>query len=139
MPSLTKDNKRSGASATNWTSYIDVGEHALRITGSNFTGSEYVYLDEKLVSKKVSWLLKSTHRVNIDGVQYSLVIELLSLLRPQISIKLMKGRKVIDEDLISHVYGGKHNTVLTQFLVGLAVGGITGVLAYWLVTTLAGQ
>lgn len=127
------DRKESGISQ--WNSYFDIDDRTVHISGSNLTGYEYVYVDEELVSKKLNWTFKSSHKISIDNVIYQISIELLSVLQPQIKISVCKEGALVDED---YIFNQAHKNSWKPFAIGMFCGGIAMYLSYKLVSSLIG-
>lgn len=123
---MKKENRLS-----HWYSYFDIGIHTVTISGSYLTGSESVYIDDNLVSKKTNWTFKSKHRVVIDEQSIDIVIELLELFKPQIRVQLYREDNLIDEDYLCE---GKRNSanLTLSLLVSVSVAFISGVIFYFL-------
>ena len=121
---------RKTTKITQWNSYFDLAEHTVRVSGSNLTGHEYVYLDDELVSKKLNWTFKSSHQITLNGQDYVIVIELLSVMTPQIRVQLVQGGQVIDEDYIFKNDGSARRHSLAHFGVGLLGGFVGGYLTF---------
>lgn len=130
-----RTKQRTSLTLTQWHSYFDIGEHTIRVTGSNLTGSEHIYVDEHLVSKKLNWRFKSSHTFTIDEQSYTIVIELLQLLKPKIKVELCKDNAIIDHDF---VFGpSQRGNSWLSIGVGLACGFVTGMGMYYIVEWMA--
>ena len=129
---MTKNSNslESSINLSKWNSYFDVGKKTIRISGSNFTGYECVFINEKLVSQKRNWTFKSTHKIKLNDVDYEVAIELLSIFRPKINIKLIKDNIIIDEDFIFTKEADNNNDKTFKIILGLLLGASTSILTY---------
>ena len=121
-----------------WNSYFDVGEDTIKVSGSHFTGYEYVYVNDQLVSKKLNWTFRSKHNVSVDGQSHEVLIELLSLLKPQIRIQVIKNGDAIDEDYIFK-YGESGKKQLSNVWISVGFAFVTGMISYFLVSWFIGS
>lgn len=121
---MKKENKLN-----HWYSYFDVGIHTVTVSGSYLTGSESIYIDDNLVSKKTNWTFKSKHKVVIDEQPIDIVIELLALFKPQIRVQLWKEDNLADEDYLCEDKRNSANLKLS-LLVSISVAFISGIVFY---------
>lgn len=124
------------ASISQWNSYFDIGDSTIRICGSNLSGGESVFINDELVSKKYNWTFKSSHQVYFEGKHYKITVELLSVIRPQIRIRVLHDGVLVDEDFI-FPKDGKDMSTKTQIARGLSAALLAGVVTYILVKMLS--
>lgn len=63
---------------------------------SGYVGHETVYLNGEIVSKSFNWKRKNDHLINIQGEDLVLRIEVISMLKGNLRVSLLKGKEVIE-------------------------------------------
>ncbi len=137
MNSVT-ESKRNNSNLRQWNSYFDLDEHTIRVSGSNLSGREYVYIDDVLVTKKLNWTFKSVHSISLDGEHYEITIELLSILKPKIHITLCKEGNKVDEDFI-FIRPQQEQNPVKQIAVTLILLGLGMICGYQTASWLLGN
>ena len=124
-------------------SYFDLGEDAIRVETSILSGREWVYLNEKLVSKKLSWRFKTVHKLTVQGKAVEVVVQLSGRFCTSIQIELWVEGALKDSDqwdlrrMTGTVPGQKKPwplmaTLLIIFLSGIGWAYLGYKLATWL-------
>ena len=114
-------------------SFFDIGDHVIRVEASYLTGKESVYVDDKLISEKLTWRFTSEHKFELDGKQIAVRLKVGNLFTGPVSITLWVNGEEIDSDVwnmkrILKTTGSSQNwwkTILTIFVLGL-IGGVIG-------------
>lgn len=127
-------------------SFFDIGDHVIRVEASYLTGKESVYVDDKLVSEKLTWRFTSEHKFELDSKQISVRLKVGNLFTGPVSITLWVNDEEIDSDVwnmkrILKTTGSSQpwwKTILIIFALGL-IGGVIGYfVGYALATALKG-
>lgn len=114
-------------------SFFDIGEHVIRVEASYLTGKESVYVDDQLVSEKLTWRFSSEHNFELDGQAITVRIKVGNWLNWQVTITLLANDVEVDSDewnmqRIMGIPGNSQRlwkTLLIIFLLGI-VGGVVG-------------
>lgn len=137
-PNVTKPNHSI--------SFFDIGDHVIRVEASYLTGKESVYVDDELISEKLTWRFTSEHKFELDGKQIAVRLKVGNLFTGPVSISLWVNGEEIDSDIwnmkrILKTSGSSQpwwKTILTIFALGL-IGGVIGYfIGYALATALKG-
>jgi hypothetical protein len=124
-------------------SYFDLGEDAIRVETSILSGREWVYLNEKLVSNKLSWRFKTVHPLTVQGKAVEVVVSLSGRFCSSIQIELWVEGALKDSDewdlrrMTGTAPGQKKpwplmTTLLIIFLSGIGWAYLGYKLATWL-------
>lgn len=124
-------------------SYFDLGEDAIRVETSILSGREWVYLNEKLVSKKLSWHFQTVHQLTVQGKAVEVVVQLSGRFCSSIQIELWVEGALKDSDewdlrrMTGTAPGQKKpwplmTTLLVIFLSGIGWAFLGYKLATWL-------
>lgn len=124
-PNVTKPNHSI--------SFFDIDDHVIRVEASYLTGKEYVYVDDKLISEKLTWRFTSEHKFELDGKHIVVRLKVSNLFIGPISITLLVDGNEIDADVwnmkrILKTTGSSQpwwKTLLIIFALGL-LGGVIG-------------
>lgn len=124
----------------NVVSFFDVGDDCIRVEASILTGMEWVYLNDQLVSKKLSWRFKTVHRLSVKSRKVDVVVKLSGLLMSSVLVELWLdgGLKDTDEWNLSRLTGSRSGTVLGLIFLLFFSGVGLGLLGYFLATQLYG-
>lgn len=114
-------------------SFFDVGEHVISVEASYLTGKERVYVDDELVSEKLTWRFQSEHQFQLDGKDVIVRLKVASMLTGPVAITLIVNGEVVDADIWNLKRILKTNatsqvwwkTLLIIFALGL-IGGVVG-------------
>ena len=114
-------------------SFFDVGEHVIRVEASYLTGKERVYVDDELVSEKLTWRFQSEYQFQLDGKDVIVRLKVASMLTGPVAITLIVNGEVVDADIWNLKRILKTNatsqvwwkTLLIIFALGL-IGGVVG-------------
>ena len=129
-----------------YTSYFEWQGHNIVAQGSMFSGKEWIYVDDQLVSEKWSWKYHSGHRFTLDGQVLNVRFIVHSLMKGPIDIKLLQGEHCLDQDTINlhkiatQQLGGKSlkRGLVEAFARGLVFGVIAVLIIESLTTWLKG-
>lgn len=79
-------------------SFFDLGEDCIRVESSFLTGQEQVFVNDTLISKKLSWRYSSVHSFEIQGQHIEVRIRIGSILRGPVVIELWVNGEMKDSD-----------------------------------------
>ncbi len=79
-------------------SYFDLGEDSIRVETSILSGREWVYVNEKLVSNKLSWRFKTVHPLTVQGQTVEVIVKLSGRFRTAIQVELWVEGTLKDSD-----------------------------------------
>lgn len=117
-------------------SFFDVGDHVIRVEASYLSGRERVYVDDQLISQKLTWRMQSEHSFELDGQAIVVRIKVESLGKGPVSVTLLVDGKEVDSDVWSLkrilTTNPKHQTAW-QVLLLLLLFGLIGVAAGYLI------
>lgn len=114
-------------------SFFDVGEHVIRVEASYLTGKERVYVDDELVSEKLTWRFQSEHHFNLDDKSVTVRLKVASMLTGPVAITLIVNGEEVDADIwdLKRIFKTTTSgqawwkTLLLIFALGL-LGGVLG-------------
>lgn len=78
--------------------FFDLGDDAIRVESSFLTGQEQVFLNDQLISKKLSWRYSSVHQFELKGKAIEIRIRIGSILRGPVVIELWVNGVMADKD-----------------------------------------
>lgn len=121
--------------------YFDVDDATITVWGSNWTGREKVWVDDQLVSSKLSLRFTTEHLFENNGHQYRVLFHIVSVASGHVRIELFRDGEMIDFDE-AHARTLKINpetgkvdwwaesrSLLAWVLIGAGSGAIIGYLA----------
>jgi hypothetical protein len=79
-------------------SYFELGEHNIRVEKSKESGREWVYVNEQLVSEKLSWRFKTVHSFTVQGQAVEVMVQLSGRFRGSLEIELWVDGVLKDSD-----------------------------------------
>ena len=106
--------------------FFDLGEDCIRVESSFLTGQEQVFVNDQLISKKLSWRYSSTHAFEINGQAIEVRISIGSILRGPVVIELWVNGEKKDSDewdlkrIMQQARQPGWKFLLTIFLCGMA-------------------
>lgn len=126
--------------------FFDIDDITIAFWGSAWTGREVVTVDDRIVSDKRSLRFRTAHDFEHAGVRYTLVFEVVSILRGEFLIELYREGVRVDSDSFRQTDLGVNpatgrfsawrlvRKLAPYFVLGMAVGAG----AAWLVDRLLG-
>lgn len=115
--------------------FFDLGEDCIRVESSFLTGQEQVFVNDQLISKKLSWRYSSTHAFEIKGQAIEVKIRIGSILRGPVVIELWVNGEKKDSDewdlkrIMQQARQPGWKFLLTIFLCGMAGAAVGFTLA----------
>lgn len=78
--------------------FFDLDGITISFWGSTWTGREIVTVEERVVSDKRSFRIKTLHRFEHGGIHYKLVFHVASTVRGDFRIELYRNGELVDSD-----------------------------------------
>ena len=115
------------------TAHFNIDGQELIVWGSSWTGMEKVWLDGKLVSKKLSLRFKTVHTFCVDGVNYEVELDITKAYKSDVSVSVVKDGAHLKTVTFNYYRdeNGKFDwkKLATGLLAGAAVG-FSGVMIF---------
>jgi hypothetical protein len=98
-PNLMNGETSMNIQADRAVAFFDLGEDCIRVESSFLTGMEQVFVNDELISKKLSWRFSSVHAFEIKGQKIEIKIRLTGKLLSSVVIELWVNGEMKDSDL----------------------------------------
>jgi len=82
--------------------FFDLDDITISFWGSAWTGREIVMVEDRVVSDKRSFRFTTPHHFEHAGVDYTLVFEVVSMLRGEFRVELYRKGVLVDSDCVRH-------------------------------------
>lgn len=82
----------------NAVSFFDLGDDSIRVESSFLTGQEKVFLNEQLISKKLTWRFTSVHAFELKQQHIEVKFRVGNILRGPVVIELWVDGQMKDSD-----------------------------------------
>jgi hypothetical protein len=79
-------------------SFFDLGEDCIRVESSFLTGQEQIFVNDELISKKLSWRFRSVHAFEMKGQNIEIRIRVSGILFSSVVIEFWVNGEMKDSD-----------------------------------------
>ena len=100
------------------------GNTEITAGGSVFTGKEYVYVNDDLVSQKKSYSKNSKHPFAFDNNNYEIQFLVTNILKGRMECSLLKNDKLIKKYKMDSNYKFNIFRLLAYLILGAAYGSV---------------
>ncbi len=114
--------------------YFEVDGNDIAVFASAWSGRETVFLNDEINSNRRNLFgFEGKHGVVINDTEYTIVISMENMLTGTVACKLMKGRKVLDEQSKGYIKGMSARSLFSKLILYVLAGYGAGTMAVQLV------
>jgi hypothetical protein len=98
-PNLMNGETSMNIQADRAVAFFDLADDCIRVESSFLTGMEQVFVNDELISKKLSWRFSSVHAFEMKGQKIEIKIRLTGKLLSSVVIEFWVNGEMKDSDL----------------------------------------
>lgn len=110
---------------------FDIDDTQIHAGGSSYSGKEYVYINDQLVSSQRSYRYNTGHEFHYQGIDYQIQFSVVSALKGEIECRLYRNHELVQVKLASPYFNDPRIYISILLYIVIYVFTSTHVLLPW--------